>query len=136
MHYLNVLTKTTADTRLLHKVLADLCRQNSSAVHLSLCSKSQIQALNKKFRRVNKPTDVLSFTSGDIIIAPAIAKINAKKYRNSLSAELIYLLIHGLCHLRGHNHAGQKDTKRMRQAENKLLAYIRKKYNIMITGRI
>ena len=136
MHYLNILTKTAADTSLLRKVLADLGRQSKQDIYLSLCSKSQIQALNKKYRRINKPTDVLSFSSGDIIITPAIAKVNAKKYHNSLNAELIYLLIHGFCHLHGHDHAGQKDTKRMRQAENKFLTYIRKKYNIIITGRI
>lgn len=136
MPYLNLSAKTTADETLLRKVLNELCNSQEKEISVTLCTAQEIQALNKKYRRQNKPTDVLSFESGDIIIAPAVAKINAKKYHNSLDAELIYLMIHGLCHLRGHDHAGDQDTEKMRRAENKLLACVRKKYNIAVRGRI
>ncbi|MDR2431524.1 MAG: rRNA maturation RNase YbeY [Candidatus Margulisbacteria bacterium] len=103
---------------------------------ITFCTRRQMQALNKKFRGLNQPTDVLSFAGGDIVIAPALAAQNARKYRNAFRAEIIYLIIHALCHLRGYDHAGRADTARMRAAENRLLAYIRKKYNIQLTGRI
>jgi rRNA maturation RNase YbeY len=79
---------------------------------------------------------VLSFAGGDIVIAPALAAQNARKYRNTLAAEIIYLIIHALCHLRGHDHANRAGAARMRAAENRLLAYVRKKYNIRLMGRI
>lgn len=138
MYFLNQTDNTKIDTAVLRKVLPSLIKKSGyrQALSITFCRKKQIQALNKKFRRQNKPTDVLSFASGDIVIATALAKSNAKKYHNTLTAELLYLIVHGLCHLSGHDHTKIKDTVQMRQAENKLLAYLGKKYNIMITGRI
>ena len=136
MPYLNLLTKTTADSVLLRKILIDLCRAREKEISVTLCSQNQIRIFNQKYRHQNSPTDVLSFATGDIIIAPAVAWQNACRYQHSLTAELIYLMIHGLCHLRGHDHDRQQNIRRMRQAENKLLAYVRKKYNIIIVGRI
>ncbi|MDR1996822.1 MAG: rRNA maturation RNase YbeY [Candidatus Margulisbacteria bacterium] len=138
MLYLNQLVRVRADLAFLRRAAAELCRKTGRRGDLSItfCSARQIQRLNQKFRRDNKPTDVLSFDSGDIVIAPAVARSNARKYRQTLTAELLYLIIHGLCHLRGHDHSGPADTARMRRAENRLLAYTRKKYNIQLTGRI
>jgi rRNA maturation RNase YbeY len=105
-------------------------------ISVTLCGKQTIRRLNQKFRRQNKATDVLSFDCGDIIICPAAAAANAKKYRNTLAHELLYLLIHGICHLQGHDHATPRETARMQKAEQRYLAYLRKKYKILIMGRI
>ena len=138
MHFLNQLDRTKIDTAVLSEVLPGLLQKSGYRQDLSVtfCGKSRIQTLNRKFRGQNQPTDILSFASGDLVIAPALAKLNARKYHNTLTGELLYLIIHGLCHLQGYDHADRQTTARMRQAEDKLLAYVQKKYNIHLTGRI
>ncbi|MDR1452910.1 MAG: rRNA maturation RNase YbeY [Candidatus Margulisbacteria bacterium] len=133
MHYLNKLVQVKIDRAI---VSALLRKSGLSEVSVTLCDQAMIQKLNKKFRGQNQPTDVLSFDCGDIIICPAAAAANARKYRNTLAKELLYLLIHGLCHLQGHDHSTPRETARMQKAEQRYLAYLRKKYKIIITGRI
>ncbi|GBR73773.1 rRNA maturation RNase YbeY [Candidatus Termititenax aidoneus] len=133
MHYLNKLVKTPID----RAIVSDLLQKSGlSEISVTLCGKQTIRSLNQKFRRQNKATDVLSFDCGDIIICPAAAAANAKKYRNTLANELLYLLIHGICHLQGHDHGAPRETARMQKAEQRYLAYLRKKYKILIMGRI
>ncbi|MDR1113897.1 MAG: rRNA maturation RNase YbeY [Candidatus Margulisbacteria bacterium] len=133
MHYLNKLVPAKID----RVIVSDLLQKSGLAeISVTLCDKQTIRNLNRKFRRQNKATDVLSFDCGDIIICPAVAAANAKKYRNSLSHELLYLLIHGLCHLQGHDHGAPRATALMQKAEQRYLAYLRKKYKILIRGRI
>lgn len=110
-------------------------------VSITFCTNSFIQKLNKKYRGYDKPTDVLSFPLeddqllGDIIIATPTARSNAKTYGNTLTAELQYLIIHGLCHLLGHDHGSPQETKAMRHLENILLQEVAKD-NIIVSGRI
>jgi probable rRNA maturation factor len=133
MHYLNKLVKAKID----RVIVSDLLQKSGlPEVSVTLCGKAMIQRLNKEFRGQNKPTDVLSFAGGDIIICPAVAAANARKYRNAPANELLYLLIHGICHLQGHDHGAPRETARMQRAERRYLAYLRKKYKITITGRI
>ncbi len=79
-------------------------------VSLSFVSKSEMKKLNKKYRRMDKPTDVLSFNMnegrmlGDIMICPSEARKNAKEYGSSFSAEIERLFAHGLLHLLGFDH--------------------------------
>lgn len=83
--------------------------------------------LNCRYRRKNKPTNVLSFASqvsgelGDIIICPSIAKREALTAGKSFSAQINYLFIHGLLHLLGFDHNNDKAAKLMKQAETKLM---------------
>jgi probable rRNA maturation factor len=110
-------------------------------VSITFCSKAFIKKLNRTYRDQDKPTDVLSFSLedskllGDIIIALPVARENAQKYGNTLTAELQYLIIHGLCHLLGHDHATPKETLAMRDLENRLLQEVLKD-NIIVKGRI
>lgn len=133
MHYLNKLVQAKIDRAI---VSALLQKSGLPEISVTLCGKTMIRKLNQKFRGQNRPTDVLSFDSGDIIICPAAAAANAQKYHNTLANELLYLLIHGLCHLRGHDHSTPRETDRMQKAEQRYLAYLRKKYKITIMGRI
>jgi len=138
MYFLNQLDRIKIETDVLSAVLPGLLKKSGYRQDLSVtfCGRDRIRALNRKFRGQNRPTDILSFASGDLVIAPALAKINARKYHNTLTGELLYLIIHGLCHLQGYDHTDRRSTARMRQAEDKLLAYVRKKYNIHLRGRI
>jgi probable rRNA maturation factor len=74
-----------------------------------------MRQLNRKYRHLDKPTDVLSFTMdeqgpdgqyylGDIIICPQVASRQAKQQGHSLSRELEILAIHGYLHLLGFEH--------------------------------
>ena len=108
---------------------------------LLLSDGSEIKRLNKKFRKKNKSTDVLSFPFydkkiilkklvtdkeiylGDIIIN--FSKVIFKKKKKSkFLDEFNKLWIHGLAHLFGFDHKNNKDFKVMKQVEKELLSYI------------
>lgn len=93
-----------------------------------LTTDTAIQVLNRKFRRKNKPTDVLSFPSedaaagsayaGDLAISIETAARQAAEHGHSLLLEVQVLLLHGLLHLAGHDH--EQDTGQMLQREQTL----------------
>jgi len=86
-----------------------------------LVGQGKIKELNKKYRKENSITDVLSFPyddSGEIVICPEEVKNNAKKYNSTYKEELTRVLIHGILHLLGYNHEkSEKETKKMRKKE-------------------
>jgi probable rRNA maturation factor len=76
----------------------------------------EIQALNARFRRKKYATDVLSFPppvfsesfAGDIAISLDIAARNARALGHSVSDEIRILILHGILHLAGYDHEGDK----------------------------
>ncbi len=114
--------------------LSRFVREVSKAIPLAgetsilLTTDTAIQALNRKFRRKNKPTDVLSFPSeelaqgsvyaGDLAISVETAGRQATEHGHSLLREVQVLLLHGLLHLAGHDH--EQDTGQMLQREQVL----------------
>jgi probable rRNA maturation factor len=93
-----------------------------------LCSDYLIRKLNRKYRRKDKATDVLSFHIGDddllgeVYISLQRAKVQARRYGVSYEDELKRLLIHGLLHLMGYDHIKRADRLIMEEKEN---AYFR-----------
>ncbi|MBA7586242.1 Endoribonuclease YbeY [subsurface metagenome] len=93
--------------------------------------------MNNKYRGIDKPTDVLSFSLqegtlkypevesdkllGDIIISVETAQRQANNLNHSIEKELTVLLIHGLLHLTGYDHDKGKDYKIMRGKESEML---------------
>lgn len=83
-----------------------------------LVDDEQIRELNRRFRRKDKATDVLSFTMnedgnlGDIAISVETTKRNARRYGVTYRTELKRLVIHGVLHVLGYDHG-----QRMRNAE-------------------
>ena len=79
-------------------------------VSISVTSDREMQALNRRFRKKNEPTDVLTFPSasaasaGDIAISLEIAAANAAELRHSLATEVKVLILHGMLHLAGYDH--------------------------------
>jgi probable rRNA maturation factor len=59
---------------------------------------------------------------GDIVICPAVAQRQAPEHGTTLDDELALLVVHGLLHLLGHDHAGETDTEAMQRRERELLA--------------
>lgn len=97
-----------------------------------LCDDATIQPLNREWRAIDAPTDVLSFPQedaddapvrllGDIVISVDTATRQAAELGHDLEAELRVLLVHGLCHLVGHDHHDAQDAAAMRAAEQRLL---------------
>jgi probable rRNA maturation factor len=92
-------------------------------VSVRITFSSELQQLNRRFRRKNEPTDVLSFPSlagpgGDIAIAREIAASNARTLGHSLDTELKILILHGLLHLAGYDH--ESDNGEMTARESQL----------------
>jgi probable rRNA maturation factor len=73
----------------------------------------KIQALNKTYRKIDQPTDILSFplskTSGEIFICKSEARKMAKEFDRSYDNFILFLFIHGLVHLKGHDHGAQME---------------------------
>ena len=97
-----------------------------SEVDILIATNKRLRDLNRRFRRKNKPTDVLSFprpSGGDIAISVQIALENAQRYGHSLANELKILVLHGMLHLAGHDH--ESDNGRMARLESRLRAQLK-----------
>ncbi len=125
------------------KKLEPLLRRRATAflkkLKLSRCELSvalvedeEIRALNKRWRRKDKATDVLSFPAGDwpgpgdrplgdVVISLPTTRRAAREYGHSLEAELSRYLAHGLLHLLGHDHLRPAQSAKMATAEAQLL---------------
>ena len=92
-------------------------------VGLTLTDDAEIHALNRDFRKKDKPTDVLAFAMregeggglhpgelGDVVISVETARRQMKK---DLYTELEFLWSHGLCHLLGYDHRNDREEKQM-----------------------
>lgn len=91
---------------------------------IRITSSTEMRKLNRRFRRKNKPTDVLSFPAdipklaGDIAISAEIAAANAEALGHSVDTELKILILHGLLHLVGYDH--ETDNGEMQAKESTL----------------
>jgi probable rRNA maturation factor len=95
-------------------------------VDILITGNRRLQELNRRFRRKNKPADVLSFPGadgGDIAISADIARQNAGRYGHSAAQELKILVLHGMLHLAGHDH--ESDNGRMARMESRLRAQLK-----------
>ena len=94
----------------------------------------KIHEINREYRNVDRPTDVISFaleddktmTSevrilGDIYVSIDTARRQAYEYYNTEKEELRFLIIHGLLHLLGYDHMNESDEKEMMSLEEEVL---------------
>ena len=90
-------------------------------VTLRIVSAPESRRLNGRYRMKNKPTNVLSFPygggSGDVLLCHPVIAREAKAQGKSLRAHYAHLVVHGLLHLRGHDHLRGGDAARMESAE-------------------
>ncbi len=95
---------------------------------------SAIAALNRTYRGVAGPTDVLAFPMtegrfgaswpdllGDVVISAETARRQARPATGGLRAELALLLVHGILHLVGYDHGTAKERQRMWQKQRAIL---------------
>ncbi|MCX7959864.1 MAG: rRNA maturation RNase YbeY [Deltaproteobacteria bacterium] len=119
-------------------------------VSYSLTDDHIIRNLNKKYRRINKATDVLSFPQyrfqngellepviltgrkiplGDIVISAETIKRRSRG-KTGFETYLLRTVIHGILHLLGFDHIRRKDRKTMRSIENILFKLYRKDFSL------
>lgn len=117
-----------------------------ASVSVNFVSDEEIQNLNKKFRNIDRATDVLSFPNlnkkaneklkkykneadfdtklvflGDIVISKNVAKAQAKEYNFSLKQEVAFLALHGLLHLLGYDHIEEADERVMFKLQDEIM---------------
>ena len=110
-------------------------------ISITLTVPEVIRKANKKYRNIDKATDVLSFPMfekeeleeliknnygvedvlGDLIISIPKVKKQAIEYGHSFERELAYMVVHGFYHLMGYDHMEENDKKEMRQKEDGVL---------------
>ena len=98
-------------------------------INLIFCENGHIRDLNRRFRKLDKITDVLSFNYdeeeilGEIYVAAAQAKKQAPRWKNTFYSELRRLVTHGALHLAGYDHIKAKDRASMQAKEEYYLAH-------------
>ena len=132
--------------QIINKVV-DACFENEKLnelklyISITLTVPQVIQEINKKYRQIDKATDVLSFPMfqreeieillkqnyqvedvlGDIVISIPKVKEQAEEYGHSFERELAYMVVHGFYHLMGYDHMIEEDKKQMRAKEDEIL---------------
>ena len=113
--------------------------QKPLKVNLCLSNNARVQELNRDFRNMDKPTNVLSFVNldytdfeelnspfpeielGDIIIAYETMEQEAEIENITLYAHFFHLLTHGFLHILGYDHIEDKDAEYMENLEKNIL---------------
>lgn len=113
-------------------------RPRPCQIGMVLISSRAIHRLNKRYRKKNKPTDVLSFSDlevasvprgpfiGEIFICWKVAQQQAKQSNVTVRKEMEQLTAHGVLHLFGYDHEkSPKEAKRMFRLQEKILRTLR-----------
>jgi len=147
-----LLTKNFTKNKLSQKYLNKIAEETLEVakfkkpveISLVITGEKRIRSLNKKYRKINKITDVLSFGLadglhssaetmeptvisnkiiylGEIFICYPQAVKQAKQKKHSVKKELTILLIHGILHLLGYDHKGDYKDSEMKVLEEKIL---------------
>ena len=115
--------------------------QNVCEVSVTFTDNAGIQELNRKFRQIDKPTDVLSFplfdfegeceeppidemisNLGDIVISLERADEQANEFGHSFKREVAFLTVHSMLHLLGYDHEkGKEEDKEMRAKQTEIM---------------
>ena len=123
---------------LMKKTLSFLSIKDNYIVDVTIIDNQEIHKINKEYRGVDRPTDVISFaffddenesivkgdapkSLGQILISYQKAEEQAKEYGHSLNREMSFLFVHGLLHLLGYDHMNEKDEKEMFKLQDDIL---------------
>jgi probable rRNA maturation factor len=107
--------------RILKKAVA-LFKFEPSELSVAFLGESEMKRINKMYRGADAPTDVLSFSYGEILLCPDYIK---KKYKitssKQYSKQTQLLFAHGILHIAGYDHSTKGDEEMMRALEEKLV---------------
>lgn len=115
--------------------LIDKLKLKNAVFNVIIINDDDIHEINKKYRGIDRATDVISFAFedeekydspdirvlGDIYISYDTAIRQANEYNHSIERELCFLEIHGLLHLLGYDHMNVEDEKKMFKLQKELL---------------
>lgn len=115
--------------------------KGSAEVSITFVDNLYIQSLNKQYRNIDAPTDVLSFSMakedgtydinpangaqilGDVVISMEKVVEQSTRYGHSMGRELAYLVAHGMFHILGYDHVdGGLQKRKMREKEEVVIA--------------
>ncbi|MFH1837944.1 MAG: rRNA maturation RNase YbeY [Candidatus Kuenenbacteria bacterium] len=127
-------TKQKINKKLIKKIVQEVFKKmkfkEKAEISIIFVGEKKIKQLNKKYRKINKITDVLSFglwklegtqnNFGEIFICYQKIIKQAKIFKHSVFQELKIILIHGILHLLGYDHEKKRDWEKMREMEEKL----------------
>lgn len=134
-------TLSSTDQELVSNVLRTALKFESVAeeteISVIFVNEEKIHELNKEYRGIDRPTDVLSFALdegedfsdnndvpnllGDIIISLPQAHAQAEEYGHDFHRELCFLAVHGLLHLVGYDHGSKEDEQKMFTRQEEIL---------------
>jgi probable rRNA maturation factor len=101
-------TKTTDLTRL-------------REISVLIVSDRRIASLHRQFLNVSGPTDVITFSHGEIFISAETARRHAREFGNPLTRELRLYVVHGLLHLHGFDDSNKVGACKMEKAQERIL---------------
>ena len=117
-----------------HAALTALGHQSGDGdITIVLTDDTQMRQLNRDYLRIDEPTDVLSFPAsetdpetgdrylGDILLSIPRAESQARAAGHPLEAETQLLVVHGVLHLLGHDHANAEEKSKMWKAQAEIL---------------
>ncbi|MCD6107001.1 MAG: rRNA maturation RNase YbeY [Caldisericaceae bacterium] len=143
----NYTRKYIIDKKRLEKLIkriGELTNCRDGVVSISFVGKKRIRNINKRFRKNNKATNVISFPFldvvagkkiiGDIVICPIVASEEINKYGNNFVDYVTFLLIHGFLHLLGYDHIGKEDQLLMEKKEEEIFKNIPRRNFIKEAG--
>ncbi len=123
--------------RLLEKTFRILNINKDAIMSVTFVDKDFIHNLNKTYRNIDRPTDVISFAFlddknevingdlpldlGEIYICYEVADTNRLAYNNSIKREICFLFVHGLLHLLGYDHMTKEDEEIMFPLQEQIL---------------
>jgi probable rRNA maturation factor len=115
--------------------------RDTAEVGVTFTDEAAIHELNREYRGLDRPTDVLSFALeegegpalenrdelqpellGDIVVCLPLTVRQAEEYGHSFTQELLFLVVHGLLHLLGHDHQNEDEERRMSAEAERFLA--------------
>ena len=154
----NILSELNPDILARMQEAADQCLVSEKVdapciISVCLCDDEYIRDINRRYRNIDRATDVLSFPTvsypadrtagsceallrreydadtgacflGDLFIYTEHVALQAAEYGHSPMREAVYLLVHGICHLMGYDHIEPHDKEKMRSMEEKILSSV------------
>lgn len=100
-------------------------------IDVLLCDNQKMQELNNIWRKINKPTNVLSFNQigntsvlGSLALGFEICEFEAKSQNKEFKDHVSHLLVHGVLHLLGYDHVSESEAVEMESLEAEILAQI------------
>jgi probable rRNA maturation factor len=128
--------------RAAHAVLQAEGASPEAALSIVITDDDEIRSLNRQFRHVDAPTDVLAFADdpteqafvtapdeppylGDVIVSYPRARVQSATQRHSAAAELRLLIVHGVLHLLGYDHATKAEQAQMWARQESILSTLK-----------